>query len=215
VTEDYFKELFNKSEKWGDLNPYKLTVEGEEHFGSGYASSEPSNWLLSPKIQHYTGKTKITVKYYLWVEAGVTGKASIAIVFYKNEDTSKDESGYDVHGGTHIVSDPPNTNVAEPHEFVVEQENNKIIYYIDGVKLGEAVLQPPLTSFKLTIKIEETNYVGNIGIIITEVKAEYYDYMEDMINMILNVMNIMMWIMMAIMIIIIIIKAFRGKKKGE
>ena len=214
VSEDYFRDLYDKAEKWGDLNPYKLTVQGEEHYGAGNVSNAPTSWILSPKIQHYIGKTKITVKYYLWVESGVTGKASIGIVFYKNDQTSVDESGYDVHGGTHTVTSAPSANTAEPHELVIEQENNKIVYYIDGNKLGEANLQAPLTSFKIALKVDEANN-GNIGIVVTSVTAEYYDYIEDMLASMMNVMNIMMWVMMAVMIIALLVKAFKPKKKEE
>jgi len=212
VGEDYFKQLYEAGQKWGDFLSYKLTVEGVVHYGAGYASSSPTGWVFSPKIQHQIGKTRIKVKYYVWIGANATGKADIGIVFYKNDTSSKDEQGYDVHGVEHTVSTAPTESTAEgPHELLIEQENNKITYYVDGTKLGEAVLEPPLTSFKLVIAIPEVSG-GELGIIVTEVTEEYYDYMEDMINMFINIMNIMTWVMVFIVLITSVIKAFRRKK---
>jgi len=211
VSEDYFKDLYNRAEKWGDLNPYRLTVQGVEHYGAGNVSNAPTGWFLSPKIQHSIGKTKITIKYYLWVEGGATGKASIGVVFYKNDETSKDEQGYDLHGGTHTVSQAPTESTAEPHELVIEQENNKIVYSIDGEKLGEAVLEAPLSSFKVAVKVDEANN-GNVGIIVTSVTAQYYDYIEDMVSTMVSIMNIMMWVMMGVTFVVLIIKAFKPRK---
>jgi len=134
-------------------------------------------------------------------------------VFYKNDVTSKDEAGHDVHGGTHTITSAPSVTTSEYHEFVIEQENNRIVWYIDGTKLGEAQLESPLSSFKIAVAVDEVSG-GNIGIVVTGVAAQYYDYIEDLINNMVNIMNIMMWVMMAVMIISLMVKAFAGRGGG-
>jgi len=213
VDETYFKDLYEKAERWGNMDSYMFTVQGEEHYGAGKVGTNPTTWIQSPKIQHYTGKTRIRIKYYLWANAGATGKASIGIVFYKNDESSKDELGYDLHGATHTISEAPSVNTGEPHEMVVEQENNRITWSVDGEKLGEATLEAPLTSFKLAVAIDEVSG-DQIGIIITEVTAEYYDFIEDMVNQLMSVMNILVWVFLGVSIILMIVKAFKPTKKA-
>jgi len=214
VDESHFKGLYDRAEKWGDLIAYKLTIGTEEHYGAGITDVSPTAWMFSPKIQHTIGKTRITVKYYLWVSANVTGEVALGIVFYDNGNTVKDEQGYDLHGVSHTVETAPTENVAEPHELVIEQENNRIVYSVDGNKIGEAQLQGTLASFKLAVQIKSVSN-GEIGIIITGVTAEYYDYIEDMINQMMTVMNIMMYVMIGVMVLGVVIRAFKPRKETK
>ncbi len=214
VDESYFRDLYNRAEKWGDLLPYKVTVSGEEHYGAGITGSEPTSYLLSPKIQHPTGaKTRIKIKYYVWIGANATGKVELGIVFYDNGNTVKDVEGYDLHGVAHTASTPPSESIAEPHEFVLEQEMNRIVYSVDGDKVGEAQLQGTLAGFKIATKIDEASN-GEVGIIITSVTAEYYDVIEDWVNQMMSIMNIMMYVMIGVAVVALLIRAFKREKEG-
>jgi len=211
IGEEQFKENWDKQESWGDMLPYHLVVDSEDHYGVGKLSDIATNWYLSPKIQHYSGKTRITVDYYVYAGAGATGKASIGIVFYKNGETCKDPAGNDLHGASHTISEAPSVESVAKHTFVVEQENGKIAWYVDDTKIGEEELETPLVSFKLAVKVDEAN--GYIGIVITRVAAEYYDVIEDYVAQFTSMMNIVMYIMMAIMFVMLLFKVFRGGRE--
>ena len=210
-----FEEEWNNAQNWGDLAPYKVTVGTEEYYAVGYAGV-PAGWKLSPKVQHPQGvKTRITVRYIFWVNANATGSASIAIIFYKNEETSKDPNGYDIHGATHTLSTPPTSNFAEKHELVMEYDGaNKITWKADGIKLGETTLELPLADFKVGVATEEASG-GDVGILIYEVVAEYYDIWEDWINQIYGLMQWMIPLMIILMIVPMLVSIVRSPRKKE
>jgi len=182
----------------------------------GYIGTAIGYWLLSPKIQNPQGvRTRIRIKYFFWVDANATGGADIAVVFYKNDETSKDPNGNDVHGAAHSISTPPESNLAEEHEFVMEYDgSNKITWSVDGEKLGETTLELPLSSFRVGIMVEYT-VNGNAGIAIYEVVGEYYDQWEDWINQIYGIMQWMIPAMFVIMLVVMVVSALRGKKQEE
>ena len=212
-----FKENWDAGEPWGDLELYKITLDGQDYYCAGHASLTPTDWLYSPKVQHPQGvRTRITVRYIFWCSAGVTGKAGIGIIFFKDGDSCKDPDGYDIHGVSTIVLEPPAENLADTKEFVVEYDGtNKITLYSDGSKVADVILEVPLVSFKVAIKIEEASGGGDIGILIYEVIGEYYDQWEDLINQIYGIMQWMIPLMLVMMIIPAIVGIFKGKKKTE
>jgi len=212
IDQSQFRDMYSNAQSWGELAPYKVTLQGTDYYGQGVVSSNATAWKQSPKIQHYPGyKTRIKIKYILWVDAGATGKADIGIVFYKNGDTSKDPQGNDVHGARHTVSVAPSVSTGELHEFVVEQDSGKIVWYVDGQKIDETTLEQPLQTFTIAIMIEDVSG-GNIGIVVYEVVAEYYDWIEDLVSQMMNAMNIMVWVMMIVLMVTLVVKAFRGKR---
>jgi len=216
VDESYFRDLYNKGQKWGEMLPYQVTRGGEVRYGAGIVSSQPTPYYQSPKQSHVVGyKTRFTITYFVWVGASTTCEVGLGIVFYQNGDTAKDEQGYDLHGASHTVSQPPSTNVAEPHTMVIEQDANKITISVDGQKIDECVLRGTLASFTIAVRVFSVSANGSAGIIITSVKAEYYDAFEDMINSMMQIMNIMMFVMIAIMFVVILIRAFRGRKEEK
>jgi len=208
-----FEEEYNNAKNWGDLEPIRLTLPSNEvYYTVGYAGA-PAGWKFSPKIQHPQGvKTRIRVKYFFWVEANATGKASMGVVFFKDGDAARDPDGCDFHGVSHSINTAPSVSTAEKHEFVMEYDgSNKITYFDDGRKLDEATLELPLVSFKIAVTTNEANN-GDVGILIYEVVAEYYDVWEDWVNQIYSVMQWMIPIMMVIMVVIMIVSVL--KKKG-
>ena len=211
-----FKVNWDTGEPWGDLELYKITLDGQDYYCVGRASSTPTDWLYSPKIQHPQGvRTRITVRYIYWCGAGVTGKVAIGIVFYKDGDSCKNPEGYDIHGVSIAMLEPPAENIADTKEFAVEYDGtNKITLYSDGSKVGDVTLEVPLVSFKITIKIDEANG-GDIGILIYEVIGEYYDQWEDWINQIYGIMQWMIPLMIVMMIVPMIVSALRTRKKPE
>jgi len=216
VDESYFKQLYDKAQKWGDMLPYQLTHLGEVHYGAGIVASQTTPFYQSPKQSHAVGyKTRFTITYFLWVGANSTCEVWLGIVFYVNSDTAKDEQGNDFHGVSHTVTKAPTTDTAEPHTLVIEQDANKITISVDGQKIGEYTLSGTLASFTIAGRVYSVSANGSAGIIITSVKAEYYDQLEDMINMMMQIMNIMMFVMIAIMFVVIIIRAFKGRKEEK
>jgi len=210
-----FEEEYNNAQNWGDLTPFRLTIGTDVYYAVGYTGA-PAGWKLSPKIQHPQGvKTRITVRYIFWVEANATGKAGIGIVFYKDGDTAKDPDGNDLHGASHSLATAPSANFAEKRELVMEYDgSNKITYYVDGQKLNEATLELPLVNFSVAVATDEANN-GDVGILIYEVIAEYYDQWEDWINQIYGIMQWMMPLMIVIMMVPMLVSAFRPREKKE
>jgi len=210
-----FEQEYENVQNWGDLSPIKLTIGTDVYYTVGYTGA-PAGWKFSPKIQHPQGvKTRITVRYFFWVQQGAVGKASIGIVFYKNDETSKDPSGYDLHGASHSLSSAPSANFAEKHELVMEYDGgNKITYSVDGQKLGETTLELPLVNFKIAVATDQATN-GDVGILIYEVVAEYYDQWEDWINQIYGIMQWMIPLMIVMMIVPMIVSALRPRKKTE
>lgn len=216
MTESNFRDLYSRGEKWGDLDPYRVVIDGEEHYGAGVIAIEPVRFQMSPKIQHTYGKTRITIEYIFYCYSDAYGEADIGVVFYKNDETSKDSTGADFHGIGHVVSSEPGYNIATKHRLVVEQENGTIRLLSDDEEVGTWTLEQPLTSLKIAIDIPQASgspYDSGIGIIVTSVKVEYYDWMEDVVNQMTFAMNIMMWVMLVVGIISMVIKAFRGGKR--
>lgn len=210
-----FKEEYDQAKTWGDLIPYKLIVGTTEYYVVGYVGA-PAGFKLSPKIQHPQGvKTRITVKYFFWVQQNATGSADIYIVFYKNGETSKDPSGADAHGARHTLSTPPTGNFAEQHSIVFEYDGyNTLTWSVDGKNLGNTTLEVPLTSFKLAITTSQASG-GDVGILIYEVSGEYYDVWEDLINQMHSMMRWMIPIMFILMFVPLIISIFRGGKEEK
>jgi len=211
-----FEEEWSNGQFWGDLEPIMLTAGPDVYYTVGYVGA-PAGWKLSPRIQHPQGvRTRISIRYFFWVQQGAVGKASIGIVFYKNGETSKDPSGHELHGVSHSLSTAPSANFAEKHEFVMEYDGgNKITWYVDDTKIDEATLELPLANFKVAVETEEANN-GEVGILIYEVVAEYYDQWEDWINQIYGIMQWMIPAMFVIMLVVMVVSAFRsGKKKEE
>jgi hypothetical protein len=151
--------------------------------------------------------------------------ARMYIVFYTNGDTAKDDQGRDALGFEIMVTRSPSTDVIEFHEFRVEQSGNRVTWYVDDRKLGEVVLNGTLQSFVFFIMLiryrlaseatpsaeqSETPVPGDAyGIIIYDVTAEYYDWLEDVFSAITQVMVVMMFAMVGITLITTLIRAFR------
>ncbi len=230
ISQSEFKKMYQGSQPWGTLAPWRVTIQGVEYYGAGIIASPGAYqeiYGLSPKISHPAGyNTRITVKFIFYADANepLESASSIYIVFYVNSDTAKDESGYDAHGVDVWLINIPSTNIAELHEFKVEQSGNKITWYGDGQKLGEATLSGTLQSFALYVvtyrylamgrSIAEPAQQDAHGIVIYEVIGEYYDKMEDIFNMITQVMMVMMFIMVGIMMARMIYRLIKPKSKG-
>jgi len=215
----YFRKTFDEEveagTRWGDLEPYQVTHEGKTYNTVGFVGTS-SQLLFSPKIQHPQGvRTRITIKYFFWVQQGATGRATLYIVFYKDAETSKNPDGHDLFGVEHSIGTAPETSTAFEHEFVMEYDGtNKIVWYVDGRKLGETTLEVPLVNFAVVLRIEEASG-GTVGILIYEVAAEYYDVWEDWFNMIYSAVQWMVPIMMVVMIVPMIISIIRAPSKKE
>ena len=220
ASQDLFRDLYERAERWGELITYKATVEGRDYYGAGLVTSPPPGtyaFLMGPKISHPLGyKTKIAIKFMFWAGAGTPAGASssIYISFYTDDQTAKSSEGYDLFGASITIQTPPGENYVSFYKMVVEQENNRIAWYVDGTKLGEATLQGPLQSFRLAVKVVSPGSPAH-GIIIYEVVGEYFDWLEDVFNMMFNMMFMMMFIMVAVMFIRMIVSAVRPKKKEE
>ena len=132
-------------------------------------------------------------------------------MFYKDGDTAKDTAGNDFHGIKNNLSNTSTTLAADFKVVVYEIEGNTLKVYVDGTQYGSYQLETPLTSFRLAISLQPTT--GWVGMIIYEVEAQYYDYMEDLMTQMMSMMNTMMWIFIVVMVINMIISLF--KKGGE
>jgi hypothetical protein len=231
ISSSDFKSYYDKAQKWGDLYPVKIIIGTTEYYGAGIVGSpDPGQVIggLSPKIAHVAGATtRITAKFIFYADANTPTSctASILIVFYTNGDTAKDQQGYDAHGCEVTLSSVPSTNIAELHEFKVEQSGNKITWYADGQKLGEAVLNGVLQSFAFYVKsvryyvmseaesnVARAEVQDAHGIVIYEVTGEYYDQWEDVFNMMTQIMFITMFIMICIMIFTMMTRMFGSSK---
>jgi beta-glucanase (GH16 family) len=232
MTTGDFKSYYDRAQSWGDLLPYRITIDTKEYYGAGIIASPGEGQVIggfSPKIAHLPGATtRITVKFIFYADANTPTSctASILIVFYTNGDTAKDEQGYDAHGVEVSLTNVPGTNVADFHEFRVEQSGNKITWYGDGQKIGEATLSGNLQSFAFYVRSTRYYVVSESestvtqavepdahGIVIYEVTGEYYDQLEDMFNMITQVMFIMMFAMVGITLITTLFRAFGGRRR--
>ena len=210
-----FRENVENAENWGDLVPIKLTIGDDIYYTVGCVS--PEGWKFSPKIQHPQGvRTRIRIDYFFWADANTVGDATLGIVYYKDGDKSKDPDGNDFHGITHSMDVGCSENYWERHEFIMEYDGyNKIAWYVDGEKMGETTLELPLASFAVAVMV--SNVTGNqLGILVHEVVAEYYDQWEDWVNQIYGMMQWMIPAMFIIMLVVMIVSVFRsGKKKEE
>jgi len=224
ISQENFKSMWERSEKWGDLIPVKATVDSTVYYGAGLITAPPPGRYdhgFSPKIQHPAGfNTRITVKLFFYSDANepANSASNLHIVFYTDGDTAKDEQGYDAHGFSVLLRESPPSNIIVFYEFRVEQSGNKIVWYVDGEKIGEATLTGALQSFKLLItNFQYTAYSsglqsGSHGIVIYEVVGEYYDQLEDIFNMMTQIMFIMMFIVIGIMFVRMIFKPIRGRE---
>ena len=214
VDESFFRDLYSRGEKWGDLTPYNVYVDSEEHYGAGVITGEPVRFQESPRIQHAVGKTRITIDFVFFCSADAHGEARIGIVFFKDGESAKDPQGADWHGVAYIIDSAPGSDIADKHQMVVEQENGRVVIRVDGEKMMEFQLELPLSSFAVDIDIPEasgTLYSG-IGIVVTGVRAEYYDWMEDVVKQMTTMMYIMMWVTMIVTMISLVVKVFRGRR---
>lgn len=213
----WFKEKYDKGEAWGDLSPFKVTLTDtatQEIYGQGYMSGSPTGVLLSAKLQHYPGmKTRVTLKYMVGFKAGATGEVSCGLVFYKDTESCKDGEGYDYHGVAHGLTEAQANDIAESYELVVEQENNVIKLYVEGTKLAEFQLEPPLNTFKVGGIISQVSG-AEAFFVIYEVKLEYYDWMEDMALQMLNFMVTMIGFLLIMMVFGVMVKGMRKAKEG-
>ena len=214
MTQEQFKEKYEKAEKWGQLLPVLIQLTNattENIYGAGFITDTVQSYTYSETIQHFLGaKTKLTAKYIIGFKAGATGKLAIYIGFYKNGEFSKDPEGHSLFGVMHVLDQALTYDVAEKHEFTVETQDSKITLYVDGEKIGEYQLESPLKSYVYALYIPELSG-GTAFIAIYEVKGEYYDVFEDMINSMMNIMWIMMIVMIIVMGISMVVRAFRGK----
>lgn len=211
-----FEQEFSENKNWGDFAPLVLWVGDKTYYCVGFHNAA-SDWKYSPKIGHPQGvKTRIRIKYFVWISADSYGKTSIGIVYYKDGETAKDPQGYDIHGVAYEYDTPASENISEEKELVFEYDGaNKITIYHNGEKFGEVTLEIPLTSFAIAIKVDEAYGNQDVGILIYEVSGEYYDQWEDIVNMIYGVMQWMMPLMIVLMIIPLIVSALRPSKKKE
>jgi hypothetical protein len=220
VDQSYFNTLYANAQLWGDLITYKLTWQGIDYYGAGYFSNTSVLYKFSPKINITWGsvffqapKIRITTKVAYIADANSSGSVDYGIVFYKDGDTAKDTAGNDFHGIKNNLSNTSTTLAADFKVVVYEVEGNTLKVYADGTQYGSYQLETPLTSFRLAISLQPT--AGWVGMIIYEVEAQYYDYMEDLMVNMMNMMNTMMWAFIALMVINMIISLFkrRGEKK--
>jgi hypothetical protein len=218
--------------KWGSLDPFKITVSGVEYYGAGIIASPlelESVHGESPKIEHPVGaKTRITVKFIHHADAGEPSLSAsqLFICFYTNGDTAKDDQGKDLHGFHLVLYNPPSDNIDELRTFVVEQENNTITTYLDGQKLGTYKLNGELRYF--TLFVVSTRYRAESageasaeqsaqdahGIVIYEIKAEVYDFLEDMFGMINQMIYLAIPLMVIPMVLNFIAPVSKSKKRG-
>jgi hypothetical protein len=225
--------------KWGSLDPYKINVSGVDYYGAGIIASPQelqSIYGESPKIEHPAGaKTRITVKFIHHADAGEpsTAASQMFICFYTNGDTAKDDDGKDLHGFHIMLNSTPSQNIDELRTFVVEQENNTITTYLDGQKLGTYKLNGELRRFSLFVvstryRVESAGEASAEqpsqasaeklaqdahGIVIYEVKAEVYDFLEDMFGMINQVIYLMVPLMIVPMVLNFIVPKSKSKKR--
>jgi hypothetical protein len=234
-----FKNNWIMYRKWGSLDPYKITVSGTDYYGAGIIASPPELGVVygeSPKIEHPAGaKTRITVKFIHHVDAGepLVPASILFICFYTNGDTAKNEKGKDLHGFALYLNDVPSNNIDELRTFVVEQENNTITTYVDGQKLDTIKLNGELRYFTLFVvstrwrresageaSAEQPSQASAEklaqdahGIVIYEVKAEVYDFLEDMFGMINQVMYLMVPLMVVPMVLNFIVPKSKSKRR--
>ena len=215
MTQERFKEKYEKSEAWGQLSPVLIQLTNattENIYGAGIVTDAAVGYTYSEKIQHFLGaKTKLTAKYIIGFKAGVTGRVCIYIGFYKDGEFAKDPEGHELFGVAHVLDQALTYDVAEKHEFTVETDGSKITLSVDGEKVGEYTLESPLNRYVYALAVPEVSG-GTAFIAIYEAKGEYYDVFEDMVNSMIN----MMWFMMITMIIVtgisMVIKALRRKR---
>ena len=214
-----FESNWETGEYWGDFYPVELTVGDSVYYTVGYAANSPSPVKQSPRIQVPQGvKLRITVKYFFYADANTTGTASIGIMFYKDGDTVKNPDGHDFFGVSHSLSTELDAAFAEEHEMVMEYDGtNKLSWVIDGSYSDETVVEVPLISFVVAVTIDEVggSLMNNVGILIYEVTAEYYDQWEDWINQINSIIQWMIPLMFAMMFIPLLVRLFRGEGKKE
>jgi hypothetical protein len=235
ITSGDFKSYFDKGQKWGDLNPFEVTVGGTKYYGAGLVGLPAEGQAtggFSPKIAHVPGaNTRISVKFMLYADANtpIGCAARMYIVFYTNGDTAKDDQGKDALGFEIVITQSPSTNTTEFHEFRVEQSGNRVVWYVDGQKLNETVLNGTLQSFvfyvmlirykvasEATSSAEQTAQTPTpgdaYGVIIYEITAEYYDWLEDVFSTMTQVMVVMMFAMVGVTLITTLIRAFRVRE---
>ena len=214
ITQKDFQNMYNAGQyNWGDHSIFSITYSGQTIWGAGKWAQSGAPPMLSPRIEHKPGfKTRITVKFFVIWERGVTGSVNVGVVFYKDGDTCKDPNGNDIHGASVTLSTPPSTDYGEFHTLVVEQENNTIKWSADSIQLGSTSLESPLTSLKI-VAYPSNVYVPStdvfIGYLITDVTVEYYDVWEDIMNQITSMMNMMIWIMIAVVGISLFVRLFK------
>jgi hypothetical protein len=228
ITSSEFKSYYDRAQKWGGLEPYKVVIGPAEYYGVGLIKSPAegqSVWALSPKIQHVSGaQTRITVKFIFYADAGTPlGCVGIIyIVFYTNGDTAKDPQGRDAFGVMLSLATVPGRNVAELHELTVEQSNNRIALYLDGNRLGETTLSGVLQSFALLVEVARYRVASEPssaqdtaqdahGIMIYEIIGEYYDVWEDMFRTMAQMIHVAMFIAIGVMLLITVFKAFTSR----
>jgi hypothetical protein len=221
VDESTFRDLYNKQQLWGDLVPMKITIAGVEHYGAGKYAGWPTPYLQSPKTKitygAMTNKARVTVKAYLIADANSDGYVDVGFIAYKNDDTAKDEQGYNFHGASVHLSNATASLAVSELSMVCEINGSSIHLVADGTDLGTYTLDAVPTSFTLAVAVRSASK-GNVGVAIYEVVGEYYDWMEDVMAQLMQMFNIMMWVMIAVMIVSLIVSFFRrrgGERGGE
>jgi len=218
MTQDQFKEKYEKGEKWGDLSPALVQITNattESIYGAGVITNTPGGPWYSAKVQHFVGaKTRLTCKHVCGFKANTTGRIGVYIGFYKDGELSKDPAGNNLFGIAYTLDEAKPYDIVEKHTFTVETENAKITLYLDDAKLGEYYLEAPLNSFVYAIYVPQVS--GDLTfLVIYEVKAEYYDVLEDMIASMMNIMWIMIIVMMVIMGITMLVRGFRRERREK
>jgi hypothetical protein len=223
-----FKSYYDRAQRWGGLEPYKVVIGPAEYYGAGLIRSPAEGQSIlasSPKIQHVPGaRTRITVKLIFYADAGTPlgCVASIYIMFYTNGDTAKDPQGNNAFGARLGLATVPGHNVAGLHEFTVEQSNNKIVLYLDGQRLGETTLSGVLQSFVLLVEVARYRVASEAeasvaqdahGIVIYEVTGEYYDVWEDMFRTMAQMIHVAMFIAIGVMLLIMVFRAFIPRRE--
>ena len=214
ITSSDFQAMYNAGQAWGQLYPYRWTVEGKDIYGAGLYSRE-TRMGESPKIriayQVFGSKiARITVRYLIVADPNSSGDATIALIMKKDDEWSAPSMPAVGIG----ISNPSTSYVASTSTLVWEiNEKTLRIYDEKGNKIWDFTLSDYAQSFTVFIRIAPS--AGWIGLVVYEVVGEYYDQMEDIMNQVMNMMNIMMWVMLAVVIISAIISMFRGRKRGE
>lgn len=221
MTSEKFQELYALGEKWGNLDVKKVEIygDGEVYYGAGFYINTDVSLTEGPKIPNYQpafffgrSKTRVKAKVIIILDPGASAEVCAFIAYYKNGEYSGTEGGGTHFGVCYLAENTSTSTVADVHEIEFVQESDKVAVYSDGSKVGEVTFNTPLTSFALALS--QSNVAGGyVGILITDVVAEYYDFFEDFLVSMSGMMSQMMGFMLMMMVVGLLIRAFTRREK--